>query len=264
VPQTCDSPSSASRLRIGMGTIVAVSAEAGAARGALPGIEAAYAAIAQVERLMHPTRSGSDLLAIHQGACGRALTIHAWTWEVLALSRRLHQLTKGVFDPCLPGSAGRLDDLELASPHTVIPHAPLRIDLGGIAKGYAVDRALLALRASGCRGGLVNAGGDMAVFGDRSHPVVIRGHGGSGRVIELKNRALASSNVCSATRPAEHRGYYDRVSRTRLSTGSVSVIAGSAAIADALTKCLLVDQGEMSSALLETFDARLAAFEFDS
>jgi len=52
----------------------------------------------------------------------------------------------------------------------VIPHAPVHIDLGGIAKGYAVDRALMALRTAGCRGALVNAGGDLAVFGNRKHP----------------------------------------------------------------------------------------------
>ena len=262
MPQICHASNGASRMRIGMGTFIAVSAEAAAAQGALPGIEAAYAAIAQVERLMHPTRGGSDLLAIHQGALGRPVPVHAWTWEVLALSQRLNRLTNGAFDPCPPRSAGRFEDLELALPHTVIPHAPLQVDLGGIAKGYAVDRALLALRASGCRSGLVNAGGDMAVFGDRSHTVVIRGHGRSSRVLELNNRALASSDVCSATRPAEHCGYYDGVSRRRLRAGRVSVTAASAAVADALTKCLLVDRGEMNPALLEIFDARLAVCDF--
>jgi len=67
--------------------------------------------------------------------------------------------------------------LELAAPPSVIAHRPLHIDLGGIAKGYAVDRALTALRAAGCRGGLVNAGGDLAVFGHRTHAIVIRGEG---------------------------------------------------------------------------------------
>jgi thiamine biosynthesis lipoprotein len=264
VPRFRDFPDSVTRLRIGMGTTIAVSAETDALCGALPGIGAAYAAVAQVERLMHPTRSGSDLLAIRRVACGRPLAVHAWTWEVLALSKRLNELTNGLFDPCRPGSPGRLEDLELASPYTVVAHAPLCIDLGGIAKGYAVDRALLALRASGCRGGLVNAGGDMAVFGDDSHPIVIRGAGGAGGIVQLKNRALASSDVCGATRPAEHCGYYHGVTRRLLSAGRVSVSAASAAVADALTKCLLVDRGEMSSALLEIFDARLAVFEFDS
>ena len=59
----------------------------------------------------------------------------------------------------MPSASGRLGDLEFVFPHSVIPHRPLHIDLGGIAKGYAVDRALMALQAAGCHGGLVNAGG---------------------------------------------------------------------------------------------------------
>jgi len=42
-----------------------------------------------------------------------------------------------------------------------------RVDLGGIAKGYGIDRALAVLRRSKVAGGLVNAGGDLACFG---HP----------------------------------------------------------------------------------------------
>src|ERR1700737_2810449 len=156
--QTSDTVDCASRLRIGMGTIIAINAEADTAQRALSGIEAAFEVIGQVERLMHPTRGGSDLCAIRQGRLGLPLAVHAWTWEVLTLSRRLNQSTQGTFDPCLPGAAGRIADLEFVAPQSVIPHRQLHIDLGGIAKGYAVDRALTALRAAGCHGGLVNAG----------------------------------------------------------------------------------------------------------
>jgi thiamine biosynthesis lipoprotein len=262
VLQTSDTVDWASRLRIGMGTIIAISAEADTARSALSGIEAAFEVIGQVERLMHPTRAGSDLRAIRQGTLGLPLAVHAWTWEVLALSRRLNQASQGTFDPCLPDTTGRFADLEFAAPQSVIPHRPLHIDLGGIAKGYAVDRALMALRAAGCHGGLVNAGGDLAVFGNRNHTIVIRDQGVGDSLIELKNGALATSDVCSAARPAEHRGYYHGVNRREIRAGKVSVSAASAAIADALTKCLLA--GETTTGLLETFDARLVAYEYES
>src|SRR5713226_3987374 len=75
-----------SRLRIGLGTVIAISAEADAALIAMSGMEAAFGAIAQVESLMHPTRTGSDLLAIRLGTLGQPLAVHPWTWEVLALS----------------------------------------------------------------------------------------------------------------------------------------------------------------------------------
>jgi thiamine biosynthesis lipoprotein len=260
--QTSDSVDCASRLRIGMGTFIAISAEAGTAQSAVSGIDAAFEVIGQVERLMHPTRAGSDLLAIRRGTLGLPLAVHPWTWEVLLLSRRLNQTSLGAFDPCLPGAAGRFADLEFAAPQSVIPHRPLHIDLGGIAKGYAVDRALMALRTAGCRRGLVNAGGDVAVFGDRDHAIVIRDQGVGDSVVKLKNGALATSDVCSTARPAEHCGYYHGVDRREIRAGKVSVSAASAAIADALTKCLLADHGEASTGLLESFDARLVAYEF--
>jgi thiamine biosynthesis lipoprotein ApbE len=121
----------------------------------------------------------------------------------------------------------------------------------------------MALRAAGCRGGLVNAGGDLAVFGSRSHAIVIRRHAAGDSVVELKNGALATSDAYGAARPAEHRGYYHGVDGREISAGRVSVSAASAAMADALTKCLLADRGEMNSGLLESFDARLVDYEFN-
>jgi thiamine biosynthesis lipoprotein len=264
MPHASGSRYGTSRLRVGMGTLVAIEAEAATPQDALAGIETAFSVMAQVEKLMHPTRAGGDLLAIRRGTLGLPVVIHAWTWEVLALSNRLNQASKGAFDPCLPSAAGRIDDLEFIQPRSVIPHRPLHIDLGGIAKGYAIDRSLMALRAAGCHGGLVNAGGDLAVFGDRSHFVVVRGPRGGDRVVNLRNAALASSDVCAAAKPAEHRGYYHGVDRREIRSGCVTVSAAEAAIADALTKCYLAEQGESSAALLDTFGATLVACETDS
>jgi thiamine biosynthesis lipoprotein ApbE len=44
----------------------------------------------------------------------------------------------------------------------------LIVDLGGIAKGFAVDRAVKALKCAGLASGVVNAGGDLRVFGLKS------------------------------------------------------------------------------------------------
>jgi len=212
---------------------------------------------------MHPTRPGSDLLAIRRGSLGLPVALHAWTWEVLALSTRVNQASNGAFDPCLASAAGRLGDLEFVLPHFVIPHQPLHIDLGGIAKGYAVDRSLMALRAAGCHAGLVNAGGDLAVFGERAHSVVVRDPGVGDCVVELKNAALASSDVCRAEKPPQHRGYYHGADRREILSGSVTVSAGNAAIADALTKCLLASPGKSGGPLLESFGARRVICDID-
>jgi thiamine biosynthesis lipoprotein ApbE len=102
------------------------------------------------------------------------------------------------------------------------------------------------------------------VFGDRIHSVVVRRPSTGDCVVELKNAALATSDVCGATKPAEHRGYYHGADRREIRSGSVTVSAANAAIADALTNCLLAANGKSSEALLETFGARLVACDIDS
>jgi FAD:protein FMN transferase len=244
-----------SRLRIALGTFVAIEADAPDDATAQQGIAAAFDAVATAERLMHPCRPGSDLAALAEGVPGTPLTVHPWTFEVLALSQRFNQASLGIFDPCIEASPGRITDLELQTSHALIAHAPMRIDLGGIAKGYAVDRAIDALRAAGCSGGLVNAGGDVAAFGPRIRKILCGGRHARYIEVELRDSALASSDAQCASRPAEHRGYYHGVHRRLTVTGRVTVLAGCAAIADGLTKCLLAGDRTINRTLLHVFGA---------
>ncbi len=57
---------------------------------------------------------------------------------------------------------------------TVVLGDSVRIDLGGIAVGFAVDRAVAILRSGGVKEGLIDAGGDIRVFGDRVWRVGIK------------------------------------------------------------------------------------------
>ncbi|HEV2284878.1 MAG TPA: FAD:protein FMN transferase, partial [Steroidobacteraceae bacterium] len=219
-------------------------------------LAAAWDAIQTVERVMHPERAGSCLAELNNAAPGTRVELHPWTWEVLQLSRELHAASEGAFDPCLPESAGRLDALELIAPHAARLHARLRIDLGGIAKGYAVDRALAALRDAGAGGGLVNAGGDLAVFGTRRHRIHCDA-GAAAMVVELTDAALASSAADEPRRPPEHRGYYHGADVGRVIAGRATVLAPRAVWADGLAKCALVCAPAQCAALLTRFGARL-------
>jgi FAD:protein FMN transferase len=249
-----------SRLRIGFGTFVGIDAEAEDATLAELGIAAAFEALATIERVMHPTRAGSDLTLLAACPPGTHLSVHPWTWEVLAHCQQLNRASHGIFDPCLPLAVGRLRDLELCEQGGVRAHAPLRIDLGGIAKGFAVDRAIDALRAAGCEGGLVNAGGDLAVFGTQSRRIVCRATQGAG-VVDLREAAMATSEVGEASRPGQHQGYYHGLSRRAARSGKVTVIAARAVIADALTKCLLFADHALGREMLATFGARELAHQ---
>jgi thiamine biosynthesis lipoprotein len=251
-----------SRLRVALGTFVAVEAEAPEESSAERAIGAAFAALATVETLMHPTRAGSDLARLAGCEPGSRVRLDPWTHELLELCARLHRSSGGRFDPCLPCSAGRLPDLDLTERPFAHVRMALCIDLGGIAKGFAVDRALDAMRIAGCTGGLVNAGGDLAAFGARAHRIVCRtavGH----TVVELRDAALATSEVghVGASQPPEHRGHYHGVDGTPAARGAVTVIAASAAVADGLTKCLLLATAAERGRLLRLFDAREVPYE---
>jgi thiamine biosynthesis lipoprotein len=249
-----------SRLRVGLGTFIAIEAHGNSLEISELGVVRGFNAIGHIERLMHPTRSGSDLAAMRDCALDAPLRVHGWTWATLELCIRLNRLSHGIFEPCLPGSRGGLRDLELRQPHTVIQHARLLLDLGGIAKGFAVDRAIDAMRKAGCHGGLVNAGGDLAAYGDREHDVWCR-HRGRTAVIKLRNAALAISDTDNEARPAEHQGYYNGADRSAKVSGYAAVTAPTAAVADALTKCMLAGDRPWNAALLQAFNARQVGFE---
>jgi thiamine biosynthesis lipoprotein len=203
---------------------------------------------------MHPQAAGSDLAKINSAPLHAPTPVHASICELLNLARRINTLTKGVFDPCLPLQRGRLRDIDLST-GDVVCHAPVALDFGGFAKGYAVDCAIETLIGSGCMGGLVNAGGDLRVFGPRTEPMFLRGQAGELTNIELTDTALAVSDANSRQRPPEHQGYYGSAS---LAVDYAAVIAHDAVIADALAKCVLLCPKPMAEHVLRTFDARQA------
>jgi len=232
------------RLRVALGTWVAIEATAESEAVAARAIEAACAEVWEVERRMHPARAGSDIARINSAPLRVRTPIHASTWEVLRLALRLNELTRGVFDPCLPSSPGCLTDLELSGPLAgsawVVRRALLALDLGGIAKGYAIDRAIAALGAAGCNAGAVNAGGDLRLFGARRETILLRYPDHSYQALHLQNAALAVSDLDESRRPAEHRGYYVRTRAAGTSRRYAAVQAPDAMTADALTKCVLL------------------------
>jgi FAD:protein FMN transferase len=254
------------RLRVALGTWVAIEAKAPDPSGepataALAieqaAIEAAYAAMCLVEQAMHPHRRGSDLARINAAPLHVPTEIQPDTWRVLQLARRLHEITDGVFDPCVPSQPGGLRDLEIGSEPRVVCHAPVEIDLGGIAKGYAIDKAVEKLIEHGCHAGLVNAGGDLRVFGEREETILLREADSSFRQLTLRNSALAVSDVDATDRPGEHRGYYSRKGESA-SRRYAAVIAKDAATADGLTKCVLLCPPDNAARALHELEATLA------
>jgi FAD:protein FMN transferase len=251
------------RMRMGLGTWVVIEASGCSADCALQGLEAAFARVRHVEDRMHPQRDGSDLLRLRQAPAGKAVAIDPSTWVVLTFARQLFELSRGVFDPCLPHSAGRLCDLELstdADAPWARARATLNIDCGGIAKGYAVDCALDALRAAGCTAGLVNAGGDLRVYGAQPQTLLLRRADGSYVPCQLHEAALAVSDLDAANRPSEHRGYYVRGASWEGGPKRYAAVrAPVAMVADALTKCVVLCAPPLAQAVVQALSAEILA-----
>jgi len=252
------------RLRPAMGTWVAVEAAAESHEAALAGVEAAYRAVQHVERRLHPSREGSELRRIHTAPLHTPVPIAGTTWQLLRLAQTVYALSEGIFDPCLPSHPGRLGDLMLSDPASDSPWAlcrvPLALDLGGIAKGYAIDCAIGALRAAGCGAGVVNAGGDLRIYGG-SDTVLLRHCDGGCVPLAVADEALAVSDrdTDPCRRPVEHQGYYRRSGEMRKARRYAAVVAASAAIADALTKCVLLGGERCAARTLRALGARRVA-----
>jgi thiamine biosynthesis lipoprotein len=203
-----------------------------------PGVlDAAFAAIEAVEARMSAFRDDSDLCRLNLAAAGEPVTVDAQTLEVLRFAARLYALTQGAFDVALGRGCGT-PGFALDATRAWRTHADVRVTLDGIAKGYAVDRAVEALRIAGARCGWVNAGGDLRVFGDLVLPVDRR-RGGTLHRLALRERAMATSEYGPRRRVASRSRLHGRHGRPRGSYGA-SVVARECMVADALAKAVAV------------------------
>jgi thiamine biosynthesis lipoprotein len=248
-----------------LGTFVEIAVADPPSTTADAAIDAAFDAVARVHGLMSFHDAQSDVSRLNRAAGTGAITVDPWTFEVLAAAAELHRRSDGLFNVTmapvlqtlglLPGAPdGRLpleDAIELLPQRRVRFRCPVRIDLGGIAKGFAVDRAADVLREHGVAAGLVNAGGDLMGFGPHAHAIDIRDPSNPAALtmrIDVHNQALAST----AGRFDPFRGRTvegcavidPRSGEPVRSALGASVRAPSCMIADALTKVVMIAQEE--------------------
>jgi FAD:protein FMN transferase len=241
------------RARPLLGTLVDIGA---VGANAAAGIEAAFCEIETIHRLMSFHEENSDVSRINRAAPGEVLRVDRRTHQVLRCAHLMSRLSAGAFDITVGGrlvEAGFLpqphraaafdrnasfEDLLLRSDNLVTMRRRVWIDLGGIAKGYAVDRAVQVLQESGITTGIVNAGGDLYVMG-KPQPIHIRHPEKASLVFPLgaiSNAAVASSSGFYSAQ-SENDALVDawRGGCVKWRQG-ITVIAGRCMIADALTK----------------------------
>lgn len=234
------------RARPVLGTLVDIGVPAGEEAALL----AAFEVMQQVQQRMSVFEPDSDLSRSHAADVGEPVAVHAWTAEVLQFAQAMQQQSAGLFDVALGSGVWQLDWQDEQA--FLIRHqATTRIDLGGLAKGWAVDKAVEAALAHGTQAVWVNAGGDLRVQG-LTLPLVLRDEcsGGVRPWAELQDGAMATSDFREGARS------HLCGQGTAL---HLSVLAPRCAWADALTKvlaqCRTLDQG-LAQDLLQHYQAQ--------
>jgi thiamine biosynthesis lipoprotein len=261
--------------RRAMGTSVSARAIAGDEETARRAVEAAFEAITQAERVASFYDPESELTVLNGSAAGGPVSVSAELYGLVALAGETAAATDGYFDPTvaplveaygIKGEAPRWpDDEELAGvmervgyggitldpgKRTVAFARPgMVLDLSGIAKGWAVDRAAAAMAAAGAQAGIVEAGGEVVCFGGgprKGEPwkVGVRDPDGDGlyATFELGAGSCATSGGYAQRFEAEGHKFshlFDpRTGRPAEGAAGVTVVAKTCAEADAWATAL--------------------------
>lgn len=174
-----------------MGTRITIelwTQDAAQGRGA---IDAVLAEMRRIDRDMSTFKPDSEVSRVNALAAGQAVPISQELFDLLSDALDYSRITAGAFDityasvgylydfrkhvrpdetriaRSLPGIDYRHLILDRSSRSIRFAREGVRIDLGGIGKGHAVDRGIAVLQARGIRRALITAGGDSRIIGDR-------------------------------------------------------------------------------------------------
>lgn len=212
-----------------MGTTAELTVWAPDEASAKAALAAGWARLEDVNRLMSTYQPASEVSRLNAAATGEAIVVSSETFYCLQGALKACRQSGGAFDvTCRPlvelwkqaGRRGVLPtDSELAATRAVVGPDKLKldagtrsvtpvvggvqVDLGGVAKGYALDLAAQAMRAAGALSGLVDVGGDVVVLGPQPdgspwrigvrHPLKSRLE--HDRVLALTQGAVATSGI---------------------------------------------------------------------
>jgi thiamine biosynthesis lipoprotein len=270
-----------------MGTMFDIVAYHPSHDDAVRAVAAAMEEIFRLDRVMSDYKAESELSKLNRDGGRGFVRVEPSLFEVIQESMTFSRRSGGKFDvtiaPLLEAwkaaqadgrrpsadelaNAGRCvgyEKIEAAAPDRIrFQSECVRIDLGGIGKGYAVDRAIEVLRAAGIRHALVNAGASSiasigAPPGRDGWPVRLEASVAGSRVLLLRDASMSTSqqqlvplgleagNVGTIVDPQAGAPTQNRM--------TVSVVAPSATTSDALSTTLVLLTIEEGSKLLAQF-----------
>jgi thiamine biosynthesis lipoprotein len=228
----------------------------------------------RINQLMSPYIKTSELSKINRLAAQKPVRISKELYDLLTLSIELSKETYGAFDITFASVGFLFNYREKQKPsdtdveqllnaidfqHIVLDddeqtvffkHADVKIDLGGIAKGHAVDNAIRLLADMGIEHALVTAGGDTKLLGDRrGRPWIVgikdpRKSDKQAIVLPLENTALSTSGDYERYFEEDGQRYHHILSpktgKSAQEVQSVSIIGERSTLNDALSTAVFV------------------------
>ncbi len=257
-----------------MGTAISVELWAGTPQQAEAAILGVMAEMRRIDEAMSPFKPHSELSVINREAAWQAVPLSDEMYSLVARAIQFSLLSGGAFDITY-AAVGRLFDYragfrptdgELQAARQAIGYQHLlldptrrtlrfardgmRIDLGGFAKGHAVDNAAAILQRHGIAHAIVSAGGDSRVIGDRrGRPwsVAIRHPRSPGEVVAvlpLEDTAISTSGDYERYFEEDgvrwHHLIDPRTGRSPDAVHSVTVLAADGLTSEALSKSVFV------------------------
>jgi thiamine biosynthesis lipoprotein len=249
-------------------------------------IDAVMREMHRIDRAMSPFKADSELSRINREAAAMPVQISAEMADLIARSMEFSALSHGAFDITY-ASVGYLYDyrehvkpsdeararacaavgyknliLDLKARTIRFAREGVRIDLGGFAKGHAVDNAAAILRRRGIRHAMVSAGGDSRVIGDRRgrpwtigvrHP---RRPGEVVAVLPLEDVAISTSGDYERYFEQDgvrfHHVIDPRTGKSPSSLHSVTILAEDGLTTEGLSKSVFVMGLEKGMRLIES------------
>ncbi len=278
--------------RMTMGTVARIVVTAKNQNQANEAIKAAVDAIYHIEELMSDYDPNSQLSQVNQQAFEHPVPVDAELFEVLTAAKLYSCLSDGAFDITIgpvvqlwrkakeDNAAPTADALQKAKESVGDEHLILDaekqtvrfakegmfLDLGGIAKGYAIDKAIEILLDAGVKGAMVDIGGDLRCFGMPANGaeywlIGLQDPANEGNVLltlKMDNMAVATSGDYRRFVIIENQKHSHIVNPATADSAqdlsSVTLIAPTATAADALATAVTVLGNKKGLPLINTIE----------
>jgi len=282
-------PHPVERSRLAMGSQLRVLAWTSDDAAAVAAIDHVFREFDRLESLLSVWKPGSDVVRLNQAAGRAPVAVSRDTVAVLEAAAQASEWTGGKFDitfgalaevwrfdhdqdntvPGLPAIAARLPlvdyrqvEVNRAAGTAFVRTAGVRIHLGGIGKGYAVDHAVAILRERGFRDFLIQSGGDLYVAGRNGDAPWTLGiadpRGAAGQTfaaVDLADGTLSTSGDYERFFMKEGIRYHHLIDpdsgTPARGTRSVTIVADRAVVADVLSTGVFILGPDDGMALIE-------------